>query len=128
MAMLADVIFSSKSECLQELAKTVGTYPPRSPITPWWELMQQEWGSPYKALMRAAEWYEPENAVTGQKPKWLDAFDAWYVEVINTPHCRMPDRPDYFGFTVRTEAFTYADDADDDEFDREAYDNAWYKD
>jgi hypothetical protein len=37
MAQVGGVEFSTRRECLEAFAKTMGVFPPRAPIPEWWE-------------------------------------------------------------------------------------------
>lgn len=37
MAVMHEVSWSSREECLQEFARTFGCYPPRAPVPAWWD-------------------------------------------------------------------------------------------
>jgi hypothetical protein len=56
MAMLAEVVFSTRQECLEGFAKTMGVHPPREPIPVWWEAFEK-----WYCEMRAKDDFRSED-------------------------------------------------------------------
>jgi len=41
MALMHEVEWSNRKECLEAFASSIGEYPPRSPIPEWWEAFEK---------------------------------------------------------------------------------------
>lgn len=113
MAQVRNVVFSSKQECLTELANSLGVYPPRQPIPPFYDQLSRPIR---RTLLKAAKIYGAGEENTSRQ-SWFDVFDKWYDEILADPKFAVLERPGYFEITLRLEAFT--EDDEDEDYDED---------
>jgi hypothetical protein len=56
--MLQELSFSTRRECLEQFAKSMGCNPPRDPIPEWWEMFEK-WYVEARAQARLRKEEEP---------------------------------------------------------------------